>query len=203
MRGTWRLMNTLVESLILPKLFWPLMGCLVISPRWFQNFKGGQVLFGELWLPRVDKMGYGELIAILRVARTHLSRFHLNPLYYICIFLLFNFSCNFLLQTFLNHATILFRVPDVNSLGIGEFVFSSPFDEFVNNFIEFGMKTCCIIVHIGLLCLYRRSTSPSWSQRKCILLMFKPWLLFTLIHDPLLWIYLHPHVCVPSQKIHS
>ncbi len=27
--------------------------------------------------------------------------------------------------------------------------------------------------------------------------------MFTPRHDPLLQMYLHPHVCVPSQKIHS
>jgi hypothetical protein len=32
--------------------------------------------------------------------------------------------------------TLLARVPDVSSLGIGGFVFSSPFNQFVNNYID-------------------------------------------------------------------
>jgi len=40
-----------------------------------------------------------------------------------------------MLQILLSRATLLTRVPNVNSLGIEKFVFSSPFDEFLNNFI--------------------------------------------------------------------
>jgi sensor histidine kinase YesM len=41
-----------------------------------------------------------------------------------------------MLQTLLNRVTILIKVPDASSLGIGRFVFSSPLDEFLNNSID-------------------------------------------------------------------
>ncbi len=40
-----------------------------------------------------------------------------------------------MLQILFSRATLLTKVPNVNSLGIEKFVFSSPFDEFLNNFI--------------------------------------------------------------------
>ncbi len=74
----------------------------------------------------------------LQSRRTHVLRFHFNPLNLICIFFLLNFSWNLslILQIFLSHVTFLGRVLDVSSLGIKKFVFSSPFDELVNSFID-------------------------------------------------------------------
>ncbi len=74
----------------------------------------------------------------LWVMRTQLSRFHLNPLNSICIFFLLNFIWNLflILQTFLNCATFFVKNPNVTSLGIGIFFFSSPLNEFVNNSID-------------------------------------------------------------------
>ncbi len=108
-----------------------------------------------------------------------------------------------ILQTFFSHATFCIRVPNGRSSNNGRFIFSSPSDEFVNNFMMFKMKMYYIIGRMGPLCLYIRQTGLSWQQRKCILLLFKPWSMFIPKQDPLLWIYLHPQVCGPPQKIHS
>jgi hypothetical protein len=40
-------------------LWW---GCLVISLEWLHSSKGGQILFGELWLPNLNEVGCGEFI---------------------------------------------------------------------------------------------------------------------------------------------
>ncbi len=40
------------------------------------------------------------------------------------------------MQSLLSHATLFARVPNTSSLGIGRFIFSSPFNEFVNNSID-------------------------------------------------------------------
>jgi hypothetical protein len=41
-----------------------------------------------------------------------------------------------MLQTLVSYTTLLARVPNVSSLGIGRFIFSSPFEEFLNNSID-------------------------------------------------------------------
>jgi len=70
--------------------------------------------------------------------KTQFSRFDFNPLSFICIFLLLNFIKNLslILQTLFRCATLFARVPNVSSLGIRKFIFSSPFNEFLKNSIN-------------------------------------------------------------------
>jgi hypothetical protein len=53
-------------------------------------------------------------------------------------FFLFNFISNLslILESLLNYATLLARVPNASFLGIERFVISSPSDEFLNNSIN-------------------------------------------------------------------
>jgi hypothetical protein len=67
--------------------------------------------------------------------KTHLSRFHLNPLSFLCI-LLFNYNMFLILQILFNRATLLARALHGSSSCSGRFIFFSPSDEFVNNSID-------------------------------------------------------------------
>ncbi len=138
MHGTRRLMSTLLESLILPRCFWTLIGMFYYFTWMTSEFWRRLSL---IWRVMASIHGWSGLWWIhchLWIAKTHLSRFHLNTLSSICIFFLFNFSwkLSLILQTLFNCATFLTKVFDASSSSIGRFIFSSPSDEFVNNFID-------------------------------------------------------------------
>ncbi len=109
----------------------------------------------------------------LWTSRTHLSRFHLNPLSSICIFFFLNFIKNmyWILQTFFNHAILLVEVPDASSLGIGKLVFSSPSNEFVNSIDVWNEDVLYNWTDRAFLST-SKSANPLEPQRICILLFF-------------------------------
>ncbi len=89
---------------------------------------------GLIWRIMTSKFGWSGLWWTYyhsQIVRTHLSRFHHNPINFHCIeiYLL-------ILQTLLNRATFFIRFLNGSSLISGRFIFSFPFDEFVNNVVD-------------------------------------------------------------------
>ncbi len=123
--------------MILLKSFWPLMG-LCYYFTWMTSEFWRRL--GLIWKIMTSRFGWSGLWWTYyhsRAAKTHLSRFHHNPINFHCIFLFLFFNWNLLiLQTLLNHLTFFIRFIDGSSLVSGRFIFSSPFDEFVNNAID-------------------------------------------------------------------
>ncbi len=79
-----------------------------------------------------------------------------------------------ILQTLLSCATLLARVHDASSLGNRRFVFSSPFDEFVNNSIDVRIEDVLYNWIDRAFMSISKASKPSRMQRKCILLLFRP-----------------------------
>jgi hypothetical protein len=91
------------------------------------------------------------------------------------LYLYFSFSQLYLKfgsKTLLSHATLLAKVPYANSLGIGKFVFSSPFNEFVNNSIDVWNEDVLYNWMDRDSMSISKPVNPLRLQRKCILLLF-------------------------------
>ncbi len=133
----------------------------------------------------------------------HLSRFHHNPLKFSLYFFPYVKICLLILQTLFSHVTVLVKVPNGSSLGDGRLVLSSPFNEFVNKYIDVWNEDVLYNWTNRPLCLYPRLACLSGPQRKCISLLFKLWLICVPRLDHLLQIYLHSYICALPQEMHS
>ncbi len=108
--------------------------------------------------------------------RTHLSRFHHNPISFHCFFQKKKKKteiCLLILQTLFSHATLFVRVPDGSFLVSGRFDFSFSFDEFMNNAIDVRNEDVLYNWMDRAFKYLSKAGNPLRLPRKCILLWFR------------------------------